>query len=80
MASVNLAVCVESIRTIIEHKKGDPETNKIFVPALVAVGSALGVKLVLAVLCYGYKKNSTQVEMLYQDHRNDLWINSFGYY
>ncbi|KAG8813769.1 hypothetical protein FRC17_001436 [Serendipita sp. 399] len=78
MAAINLVVCVESIRTIIEHKKGDPETNKLFVPALVAVGSALGVKLALFFLCYGYRKYSTQVEMLYQDHRNDLFVNSFG--
>ncbi|KAG8779189.1 hypothetical protein FRC15_010323 [Serendipita sp. 397] len=78
MAAINLVICVESIRTIIEHKKDDPETNKLFIPALVAVASALGVKLVLFFLCYAYKEHSTQVEMLYQDHRNDLFVNAFG--
>ncbi|PVF98162.1 hypothetical protein CPB86DRAFT_784986 [Serendipita vermifera] len=78
MGAINLVVCVESIRIIIDHGDGDPETNKIFVPALVAVASALGVKLLLFFYCHLYKKHSTQVEMLFQDHRNDLWINSFG--
>lgn len=78
MAAINLVVCVESIRTIIDHKKGDPETNKIFIPALVAVAAALGVKLMLFFLCLGIKKHSSQVEMLWEDHRNDLFINTFG--
>ena len=78
MASINLVVCVESIRTIISHTSEDGDTNQIFVPALVAVGGALGVKIGLFFYCLAYKKYSSQVEMLFQDHRNDLWINSFG--
>jgi hypothetical protein len=78
MASINLVVCVESIRTIISHTAEDGDTNQIFVPALVAVGAALGVKIVLFFYCLSYKKHSSQVEMLFQDHRNDLWINTFG--
>jgi hypothetical protein len=78
MGAVNLVVCVESIRIIIAHSDADPETNKIFIPALVAVASALGVKFLLFCYCYLYKNHSTQVEMLYQDHRNDLFVNTFG--
>jgi hypothetical protein len=80
MAAINLVICVESIRAIISHTAEDGETNQIFIPALVAVASALGVKLLLFFYCLAYRKHSSQVDMLYQDHRNDLWINSFGTY
>lgn len=79
-AAINLVVCVESARTLISHTEEDGETNQIFVPALIAVASALGVKIILFFYCLAYRKHSTQVEMLYQDHRNDLWINTFGGY
>lgn len=78
MASVNLVICVESIRTILEHKPTDPDTTKFFLPALIAVAIALGVKIFLFFLCGAYRKHSTQVEMLYEDHRNDLFVNTFG--
>lgn len=32
----------------------------------------------LFILCYPFRKNSSQVAVLWEDHRNDLWINTFG--
>ncbi|KIM31755.1 hypothetical protein M408DRAFT_327197 [Serendipita vermifera MAFF 305830] len=78
MAAINLVVCVESVRTFISHKDEDGETNQIVIPALVSVSAALGVKIILFCYCFLYRKHSTQVEMLYQDHRNDLFVNTFG--
>ncbi|KAF8588346.1 CDF-like metal transporter [Ramaria rubella] len=76
MGSVNLVVTVESVRTLITHSGND--TNSLHVPSLIAVGAALGVKLVLFLYCFGLRKSSSQVRMLWEDHRNDLWINTFG--
>ncbi|KIJ53622.1 hypothetical protein M422DRAFT_58488 [Sphaerobolus stellatus SS14] len=76
MSAVNLVVIVESIRTIITHTGND--TNTLHVPSLVAVGAALGVKLLLFIYCFGLRNSSSQVRILWEDHRNDLWINTFG--
>ncbi|KAF8492669.1 hypothetical protein JB92DRAFT_3002180 [Gautieria morchelliformis] len=76
MGSVNLVVTVESVRTLVTHKGGD--TNALHIPSLIAVGSALGVKLVLFLYCFGLRNSSSQVQILWEDHRNDLWINTFG--
>ena len=40
MFAVNLVIIVESIRSIASHKGDD--TNKLFIPAIAAVASALG--------------------------------------
>ena len=37
-----------------------------------------GVKLLLFLYCLGLRKNSSQVHVLWEDHRNDLFINGFG--
>lgn len=77
MGSVNLVVIVESMRTIITHNK-DSDTNELHVPSLIAVAAALGAKFVLFLYCLPLRKNSSQVEVLWEDHRNDLFINGFG--
>ena len=41
---------------------------------------AQGVKFLLFLYCFGYRKASSQVRMLWEDHRNDLFINGFGEY
>ncbi|KAA1471452.1 CDF-like metal transporter [Dentipellis sp. KUC8613] len=76
MGSVNLVVIVESARDLITH--GGNDVNALHVPSLVAVGAALGVKFLLFVYCYSLRTKSSQVLVLWEDHRNDLFINSFG--
>ncbi|TFY71809.1 hypothetical protein EVG20_g1196 [Dentipellis fragilis] len=92
MGSVNLVVIVESARNLITH--GGSDVNALHVPSLVAVGAALGivcplvvgafidpctgVKFLLFVYCYSLRTKSSQVLVLWEDHRNDLFINSFG--
>ncbi|KAF5356243.1 hypothetical protein D9756_003710 [Leucocoprinus leucothites] len=76
MSSVNLIVIVESMRTIIS-KRGD-DLIPFHLPSIIAVASALVVKFILFVYCYSIRKRSSQVQVLWEDHRNDLWINSFG--
>jgi len=77
MGSVNLVVIVESARTLITHNSGD-DTNALHVPSLIAVGAALGVKFLLFLYCLSLRHASSQVHVLWEDHRNDLFINGFG--
>jgi len=77
MGAVNLIVVVESAQTLITHKSGS-DVNKLHVPSLIAVGAALGVKFLLFLYCLGLRRYSSQVEVLWEDHRNDLFINGFG--
>ena len=92
MGSVNFIVIVESARDLITHKNND--LNDFHIPSVVAVAAALGrptrlpslycadqlegVKFLLFLYCSSLRSKSSQVEVLWEDHRNDLFINSFG--
>jgi len=76
MGSVNLVVIVEALRTLVS-KHGD-KLNAFHLPSIIAVAVALGVKFLLFLYSYSLRSNSSQVQVLWQDHRNDLWINTFG--
>jgi len=76
MGSVNLVVIVESTRTLIS-KQGD-ELAPFHLPSIIAVAAALVVKFLLFVYSYSLRKYSSQVQVLWQDHRNDLWMSAFG--
>ncbi|KAF4611966.1 hypothetical protein D9613_004089 [Agrocybe pediades] len=76
MGSVNLVVIVESIRTLAS-KEGD-DLAPFHLPSIIAVASALAVKFLLFVYCFSLRNKSSQVRVLWEDHRNDLWINTFG--
>ena len=38
------------------------------------------MKLLLFFYCMSFRRASSQVEVLWEDHRNDLFINGFGAY
>ena len=84
MIMVNFALIVESIRSLIEGEESTEasntsgEINGIHVPSIAAVGVAFLVKIGLCVYCGLCKHLSTQIEILYIDHRNDLPVNGFG--
>ncbi|KAH9935346.1 CDF-like metal transporter [Fomitopsis serialis] len=75
MSSVNLVVLVESVQELIEHSGG---SDSFHIPSLVAVGAALGVKFLLFLYCSSFRAQSSQVHVLWEDHRNDIFINGFG--
>jgi len=75
MGSVNLVVIVEAARSLITS---DGELKQFHIPSIVAVAAALGVKFLLFLYCWGLRHKSSQVHVLWEDHRNDLFINSFG--
>lgn len=74
MGMVSAILIVESIQ---ELATGDGD-KKLHIASLIAVGVAFVTKAALAIYCYGLRKYSSQVEVLYQDHRNDLFINGLG--
>ena len=73
-----MVVAVESLRAIVEHGPNDPDTNEFFIPAISAVGAALGVKVILFLYCFSLRNKDSQIRMLWEDHRNDLFLNGFG--
>ncbi|KAF8743664.1 hypothetical protein AX14_001200 [Amanita brunnescens Koide BX004] len=74
MGSVNLVVIVESVRTLITKD----EPGHFHLPSIIAVGAALGVKFLLFLYSFSLRNKSNQVRVLWEDHRNDLFINGFG--
>ncbi|KAK0521400.1 hypothetical protein OC834_006684 [Tilletia horrida] len=76
MGSVSAILIVQSLVSIAGHKPG--ETNDLHIPSLVAVGAAFVTKFILFLYCFGIRSHSSQVQVLYEDHRNDLFINGFG--
>ncbi|KAJ6520174.1 CDF-like metal transporter [Mycena sanguinolenta] len=76
MGSVNLVVIVESVQSLITKKNDD--LKQFHLPSIIAVAAALAVKFLLFVYCFSLRKKSSQVLVLWEDHRNDLWINTFG--
>ncbi|GLB43566.1 putative CDF-like metal transporter [Lyophyllum shimeji] len=76
MGSVNLVVIVESLGNVIT--KHNDDLKKFHLPSIIAVSVALGVKFMLFLYCLSLRGKSSQVRVLWEDHRNDLWINGFG--
>ncbi|UOH83449.1 hypothetical protein LQV05_006179 [Cryptococcus neoformans] len=64
MGTCNVILLVECIREFATHKGDDLE--KFHLASLVSVGVAF------------VRKSSSQVEVLWEDHRNDLCTNAFG--
>ncbi|KAK2461537.1 hypothetical protein APHAL10511_006000 [Amanita phalloides] len=76
MGAVNLVVIVEAVRTLATRH--DDDRQNFHLPSIIAVAAALGVKFLLFLYTLSLRKNSSQVQVLWEDHRNDLWINGFG--
>ncbi|OCF38084.1 cation diffusion facilitator 1 [Kwoniella heveanensis CBS 569] len=76
MTCVNVVLIVQSIQEFATHKGDD--LQKFHVPSLIAVGIAFGVKFGLFLYCMAIRHSSSQVQVLWEDHRNDLFTNGFG--
>ena len=73
MTAVSLIIIVESIRSIIEHT-----TAPFDFTAVIVVGVAFGTKLCVFLYCWALRNKYSQIRILWEDHRNDLFINGFG--
>ncbi|KAF6804849.1 cation diffusion facilitator 1 [Colletotrichum musicola] len=76
MFSVSLVLIVMSARDLAAGS--EEETNEFHLPSVIAVAIAFGTKVSLWLYCWSIKHIYSQVEILWRDHRNDLFINGFG--
>lgn len=76
MTAVSFILIAFSIRDLATTTTD--ELNTFHVPAVVAVAVAFATKFALWLYCWALKDTYSQVNILWQDHRNDLFINGFG--
>ncbi|WVO18531.1 hypothetical protein L204_106250 [Cryptococcus depauperatus] len=76
MGGVNVILIVMSIQEFVTHKGED--VNKFHLPSIISVCVAFVVKLGLFLYCFAVRGSSSQVQVLWEDHRNDLLTNGFG--
>lgn len=76
MFSISLVLIVLSARDLAAGSLD--ETNGFHLPSVIAVTGAFATKLGLFFLCWTVKDIYSQVDILWRDHRNDLFINGFG--
>jgi cation diffusion facilitator family transporter len=75
MISVSLILIAFSARDLSE---GQFELNDFHLPSVIAVAIAFVTKFALFLYCWALKDSYSQIDILWQDHRNDLFINGFG--
>lgn len=77
MTSVSLILIAFAAKELVT-REGEAGTNDFHLPSVVAVCCAFLTKLVLFFYTWILKDKYSQVDILWQDHRNDLMINGFG--
>ncbi|PSK51916.1 Metal tolerance protein 9 [Elsinoe australis] len=76
MSAVSLVLIVMSIRDLVAGS--EKETLDFHLPSVIAVAIAFGTKFCLFLYCWALRNKYSQVRILWEDHRNDLFINGFG--
>lgn len=76
MCSVSFILIVLSARDLAAGSES--ETNGFHLPSVIVVAIAFVTKLSLFLYCYSLKDKYSQMHILWEDHRNDLFINGFG--
>ena len=67
------------VLSLMELKDGNQEgTKKMHLPSVIAVAVAAATKLALFCYCWTLRNVYSQIRILWEDHRNDLFINGFG--
>ena len=76
MCAVSLVLLVLSGK---ELGDGSPTlTNPFYLKSIIAVAVALTIKFLLFLYCYPLRRQYSQVEILWEDHRNDIVVNGLG--
>jgi len=73
MNSVSWILIVQSIVEL--NQKPDKTFN---LASVIAVAIAFVTKLVLFIYCWSLRNKYSQIRILWEDHRNDLFINGMG--
>ena len=67
------------VLSLMELKQSNPsETKSLHLPSVIAVAIAGTTKLALFCYCWTLRNVYSQIRILWEDHRNDLFINGFG--
>lgn len=67
------------VLSVMELKGGNKhETKNLHLPSVIAVAVAGATKLALFCYCWTLRNVYSQIRILWEDHRNDLFINGFG--
>lgn len=74
MTSVSLIIIAFAAQELA--RKSDEKSFSL--PSVVSVGVAFMTKFSLFLYCWSIKDKYSQVNILWQDHRNDLLVNAFG--
>jgi cation diffusion facilitator family transporter len=76
MTAVSFILIAFSIQELV---RGSTEDTKSFhLPSVIAVTVAFCTKLALFLYCWALRNQYSQIRILWEDHRNDLFINGFG--
>ncbi|PYI05595.1 cation diffusion facilitator 1 [Aspergillus sclerotiicarbonarius CBS 121057] len=76
MTAVSFILIAFSVRELAEGSQS--ETGSFHLPSVLAVVVAFCTKFALFVYCFALRHQYSQVLILWEDHRNDLFINGFG--
>jgi cation diffusion facilitator family transporter len=77
MTSVSFILVVVSAIQIARGNDGKAHEN-FHLPSVIAVAVAFSTKLALFLYCWALRNKYSQIRILWEDHRNDLFINGFG--
>ena len=76
MTSVSFILIVMSARELAEGSEN--ATSSFHLPSVIAVAIAFVTKFCLFLYCWALRNKYSQIRILWEDHRNDLFINGFG--
>lgn len=74
MASVSLIIIAFAAQELSQGDRG----REFHLPSVISVCCAFLTKFALFMYCWSIKDKYSQVNILWQDHRNDLLVNGFG--
>ncbi|KAK5198178.1 hypothetical protein LTR92_002423 [Exophiala xenobiotica] len=76
MTTVSFILIAFSIQELVRGSQS--ATKNFHLPSVIAVTVAFCTKLGLFLYCWALRNQYSQVRILWEDHRNDLFINGFG--
>lgn len=76
MTAVSLILIAFSAREL--NSGSESETSDFHLPSVIAVVVAFSTKFALFLYCWALRNQFSQIRILWEDHRNDLFINGFG--
>ncbi|KAL4924420.1 cation diffusion facilitator family transporter [Aspergillus undulatus] len=76
MTAVSFILIAFSIRDLVSGS--DSPTGEFHLPSVIAVVVAFCTKFALFLYCFALRNQVSQIRILWEDHRNDLFINGFG--